>query len=84
LVRNVGVLPVAFAPGQTDARAQLLPTLAFDPTGRYNSQADLEGNHLTWAVPLALSLPLYDGGLRQLAALRVATAAGAFDPGDAR
>ena len=54
---------------KTDAWAQFLPTLAFNATGRYNSQADFEGKHLTWAVTLALTLPLYDGGLRY-AALR--------------
>ena len=52
---------------KTDAWAQFLPTLAFNATGRYNSQADFEGNHLTWALTLALTLPLYDGGLRYVA-----------------
>lgn len=52
---------------KTDAWAQFLPTLAFNATGRYNSQADFEGNHLTWALSLALTLPLYDGGLRYVA-----------------
>jgi len=52
---------------KTDAWAQFLPTLAFNATGRYNSQADFEGNHLTWALALALTLPLYDGGLRYVA-----------------
>jgi outer membrane protein TolC len=52
---------------KTDAWAQFLPTLAFNATGRYNSQADFEGNHLSWALTLALTLPLYDGGLRYVA-----------------
>jgi outer membrane protein TolC len=52
---------------KTDAWAQFLPTLAFNATGRYNNQADFEGNHLTWALALALTLPLYDGGLRYVA-----------------
>jgi outer membrane protein TolC len=52
---------------KTDAWAQFLPTLAFIATGRYNSQADFEGNHLSWALTLALTLPLYDGGLRYVA-----------------
>jgi outer membrane protein TolC len=52
---------------KTDAWAQFLPTLAFNATGRYNSQADFEGHNLTWAVTLALTLPLYDGGLRYVA-----------------
>ena len=52
---------------KTDAWAQFLPTLAFNASGRYNSQSDFEGNHLTWAVTLALTLPLYDGGLRSVA-----------------
>jgi outer membrane protein TolC len=52
---------------KTDAWAQFLPTLAFNATGRYNSQADFEGNHLAWALTLALTLPLYDGGLRYVA-----------------
>ena len=52
---------------KTDAWAQFLPTLAFNATGRYNSQADFEGNQITWALTLALTLPLYDGGLRYVA-----------------
>ena len=52
---------------KTDAWAQFLPILAFNASGRYNSQTDFEGNHLTWAVTLALTLPLYDGGLRYVA-----------------
>jgi outer membrane protein TolC len=52
---------------KTDAWAQFLPTLGFNATGRYNSQPDFESNHLTWALTLALTLPLYDGGLRYVA-----------------
>src|SRR5207237_2869207 len=52
---------------KTDAWAQFLPTLAFNATGRYNNAADFAGNHLTWALTLALTLPLYDGGLRYVA-----------------
>ncbi len=52
---------------KTDAWAQFLPTLAFNATGRYNSQADFAGNNRTWALTLALTLPLYDGGLRYVA-----------------
>jgi outer membrane protein TolC len=52
---------------KTDAWAQFLPTLALNGTGRYNSQADFQGKHLTWALTLALTLPLYDGGLRYVA-----------------
>src|SRR5262249_50559814 len=52
---------------KTDAWAQFLPTLAFNATGRYNNQADFEGNQATWALTLALTLPLYDGGLRYVA-----------------
>lgn len=52
---------------KTDAWAQFLPTLAFNATGRYNSQPDFENNHLNWALTLSLTLPLYDGGLRYVA-----------------
>lgn len=52
---------------KTDAWAQFLPGVAFNATGRYNNQPDFVGNHLTWALTLALTLPLYDGGLRYVA-----------------
>jgi len=52
---------------KTDAWAQFLPTLAFNAAGRYNSQPDFLAHNLTWALTLALTLPLYDGGLRYVA-----------------
>lgn len=53
---------------RTDAWAQFLPSLAVNAAARYNdpSQA-INGDHGTWAVTLALTLPLYDGGFRYVA-----------------
>lgn len=53
---------------KTDAWAQFLPTLGLNATGRYTN-APGYGDNITWAVALALTIPLYDGGLRY-AALR--------------
>ena len=53
---------------RTDAWAQFLPSLAVNASARYNdpSQAS-NGDQGTWAVTLALTLPLYDGGFRYVA-----------------
>ena len=53
---------------RTDARAQFLPSLSLNAAARYNdpSQA-INGDKGTWAVTLALTLPLYDGGFRYVA-----------------
>jgi len=61
---------------KTDAWAQFLPTLAVTANARYNDpatsfRADSSGNFQgvagTWAVAVALTLPLYDGGFRYVA-----------------
>jgi outer membrane protein TolC len=61
---------------KTDAWAQFLPTLALTANARYNDPAttlstqpngSLAPANKTWAVALALTLPLYDGGFRYVA-----------------
>jgi outer membrane protein TolC len=62
---------------KTDAWAQFLPTIALTANARYNDpaisfRADSTGTSLagvasTWAVAVALTLPLYDGGFRYVA-----------------
>lgn len=53
---------------RTDAWAQFLPSLAVTAGARYNNPAQsLNGDRGTWAVTLALTLPLYDGGFRYVA-----------------
>ena len=53
---------------KTDAWEQFAPTLALTGTGRYNNPATtFTGDKTTWAVALALTLPLYDGGFRYVA-----------------
>jgi outer membrane protein TolC len=53
---------------KTDAWAQFLPTLALTGTARYNNPATtFTGDKGTWAIALALTLPLYDGGFRYVA-----------------
>lgn len=53
---------------KTDAWAQFLPTLALTGTARYNNPSTLfSGDKSTWAVALALTLPIYDGGFRYVA-----------------
>ena len=53
---------------RTDAWAQFLPSLALNAAARYSdpSQA-INGDHGTWGITLALTLPLYDGGFRYVA-----------------
>jgi outer membrane protein TolC len=51
----------------TDAWAQFLPTLSLNGQYRYNNAAGFSNQNLTWAVTLALSIPLYDGGFRYVA-----------------
>jgi len=51
----------------TDAVLQFFPTLSANGAYRYNNVEDFSGRNLTWAVTIALTLPLYDGGLRYLA-----------------
>ncbi|GAC1599064.1 MAG: hypothetical protein NVS4B10_10080 [Myxococcales bacterium] len=53
------------------AVAQFLPTLSLNGQYRYNNAPGFADEHFTWAVALALSIPLYDGGFRY-AALREA------------
>jgi outer membrane protein TolC len=53
---------------RTDAWGQFLPTLALTGTARYNNPATtFTGDKTTWAIALALTLPLYDGGFRYVA-----------------
>jgi outer membrane protein TolC len=53
---------------KTDAWAQFLPTLALTGTARYNNPSTLfSGEKSTWAIALALTLPIYDGGFRYVA-----------------
>jgi outer membrane protein TolC len=53
---------------KTDAWEQFLPTLALTANARYNDPStNFVGNKGTWAVALALTLPLYDGGFRYVA-----------------
>jgi outer membrane protein TolC len=61
---------------KTDAWAQFLPTVALTANARYNDpstsfRADSTGRFFgvasTWAVAVALTLPLYDGGFRYVA-----------------
>ena len=53
---------------KTDAWAQFLPTLALTANARYADPATtFTGDKGTWAVALALTLPLYDGGFRYVA-----------------
>ena len=53
---------------KTDAWAQFLPTLAVNGGARYNNPSTAaNGDKGTWAVTLALTLPLYDGGFRYVA-----------------
>jgi outer membrane protein TolC len=51
----------------TDAVLQFFPTLSANAAYRYNNVEDFSGRNLTWAVTIALTLPLYDGGLRYVA-----------------
>ncbi|MFL5370728.1 MAG: TolC family protein [Myxococcales bacterium] len=51
----------------TDAVLQFFPTVSANAAYRYNNVEDFSGRTLTWAVTLALTLPLYDGGLRYVA-----------------
>lgn len=53
---------------KTDAWAQFLPTLAVNANARYNNPSiTFTGDTGTWAITLALTLPLYDGGFRYVA-----------------
>ena len=53
---------------KTDAWEQFLPTLALTANARYNDPAtSYTGDKGTWAVALAVTLPLYDGGFRYVA-----------------
>lgn len=53
---------------KTDAWAQFVPSLAVTASARYNDPAtSFTGSRGTWAVALALTLPLYDGGFRYVA-----------------
>jgi outer membrane protein len=53
---------------KTDAWAQFLPTVALTANARYNDPAiTFSGDQGTWAVALAITLPLYDGGFRYVA-----------------
>ena len=53
---------------KTDAWAQFAPTLALTADARYNNPAtSFTGDKDTWAVALALTLPIYDGGFRYVA-----------------
>jgi outer membrane protein len=53
---------------RTDAWAQFLPSLALNAAARLNNPSQaVNGDHGTWAVTLALTLPLYDGGFRYVA-----------------
>jgi outer membrane protein, multidrug efflux system len=53
---------------KTDAWAQFLPSLALTANARYNDPATtVTGDKGQWAVALALTLPLYDGGFRYVA-----------------
>ena len=50
---------------RTDAWAQFFPTLSLNGAARANNADLFPGqDRVTWAVTLALSLPLYDGGFR--------------------
>ena len=51
----------------TDAVLQFFPTLSANAAYRYNNVEDFSGRTLSWAVTIALTLPLYDGGLRYVA-----------------
>jgi outer membrane protein len=53
---------------KTDAWGQFLPTLALTANARYNDPSVvITGDKSTWAVALALTLPIYDGGFRYVA-----------------
>ena len=53
---------------KVDAWAQFAPTLAVTANARYNHPAtSFTGEAGTWAVALAVTLPLYDGGFRYVA-----------------
>lgn len=53
---------------KTDAWAQFLPTVALTANARYNDPATtFTGDRGTWAIALAITLPLYDGGFRYVA-----------------
>lgn len=53
---------------RTDAWAQFLPTLALTANARYNDPSVvITGDKATWAIALALTLPIYDGGFRYVA-----------------
>ena len=53
---------------KTDAWAQFLPSLALTANARYNDPATtFTGDKGVWAVALAVTLPLYDGGFRYVA-----------------
>ncbi len=47
-----------------DAWAQFLPSLTANAALRYDRYPFSIDQHTTWAITLALSIPLYDGGLR--------------------
>jgi outer membrane protein TolC len=51
----------------TDAVLQFFPTVSANAAYRYNNVEDFNGRTLAWAVTIALTLPLYDGGLRYVA-----------------
>ncbi|MBS2025250.1 MAG: TolC family protein [Deltaproteobacteria bacterium] len=48
----------------TDAWAQFLPKLDLRGQANYQNAAGLSGSSTTWALTLALTVPLYDGGFR--------------------
>ncbi len=53
---------------KTDAWAQFLPSLALTANARYNDPAtSFTGDKSAWAVALAVTLPIYDGGFRYVA-----------------
>ena len=47
-----------------DAWAQFFPSLNLNGAVRYNNATAFSDQAVTWAVTLALTVPLYDGGLR--------------------
>ncbi len=50
---------------RTDAWAQFFPSLALDASARTSNADAYPGNSVaSWAVSLAISIPLYDGGFR--------------------
>src|SRR5207244_2530486 len=47
-----------------DAWTQFLPSLSMNAAVRYNNAPVSSDQNYSWAVTLALTIPLYDGGLR--------------------